>query len=65
MERLVDFDKSDFIDKAALEKIRDVGPKRKLHGVFMSGEPFERNNEHRWPVINEAGKVGHVSAAVY
>ncbi len=65
MERLVDFDKPDFIGKAALEKIRDEGVKRKVVGIFMDGDAFEKNNEHRWPVFSGDEKVGHVSSAVY
>ncbi len=65
MERLVDFSKTDFIGKAALETIRDEGVKRKVVGVFMYGEAFEKNNEHRWPVINQGKQVGAISSAVY
>ena len=65
MERLVDFNKPDFIGKTALQKIRDQGVKRKVHGIFINGEPFQKNNEHRWPVFNDVGNVGHVSSAVY
>ena len=65
MERLVDFSKTDFIGKTALEKVRDDGVRRKVCGVFMSGEAFRKNNEHRWPVFNGSGQVGAVSSAVY
>ena len=65
MDRLIDFDKADFIGKAALEKIRDEGIKRKMVGVFMDGEIFQKNNEHRWPVFDHAKKVGEVTSAVY
>ena len=65
MERLVDWNKSDFIGKAALEKIRAEGIKRKLVGVFMDGDAFEKNNEHRWLVFNETEQAGVVTQAVY
>ena len=65
MERLVDFEKPDFIGKTALEAIRAEGTRRKVVGVFMDGDAFEKNNEHRWPVFSDAEKVGHVSSAVY
>ena len=65
MERLVDFDKPDFIGKAALQKIRAEGVKRKVVGVFMDGQAFEKNNEHRWPVFNDSEQVGVVTQAVY
>ena len=65
MERLVDFDKGDFIGRDALLQIRDAGVTRKVTGVFMSGEPFEKNNEHRWPVYAGDEPVGAVSSAVH
>ena len=70
MARLVNFEKSDFIGKAALVKIRDQGVKRKMVGIFFDGAPFEKNNEQRWPVYAVDGKgdnenVGVVTSAVY
>ena len=65
MERLVDFDKSDFIGKGALERIRAEGIKRKMVGVFMDGDAFEKNNEHRWAVLKDGSQVGVVTQAVY
>ena len=65
MERLVDFNKGDFIGRDALLKIRDAGVTRKVYGVFMNGDPFEKNNEHRWPVSNGNRQVGAVSSAVH
>ena len=65
MERLLDYDKPDFIGKAALQRIREQGAKRKITGIFMDGNAFEKNNEHRWPVFSGSRRVGHVSSAVY
>lgn len=66
LERLFDLDtQSDFIGKAALRRIRREGIKRKLMGAFMSGAPFEKNNEHRWPVRHDNTVVGEVTSAVY
>lgn len=65
MERLVAFDKPDFIGKAALETIRAEGVKQKVVGLFIDGNAFEKNNEHRWPVFSDNEIVGHVSSAVY
>ncbi len=65
MERLIDFSKDDFIGKAALAKIRDAGVSRRVVGVFMSGKPFEKNNEHRWSVLCDGRQVGHISSAVF
>ena len=65
MERLVDFDKPDFIGKAALENIQAEGIKRKMVGIFMEGDEFEKNNEHRWPIFNGEERAGVVTQAVY
>ncbi|MEM7207239.1 MAG: glycine cleavage T C-terminal barrel domain-containing protein [Pseudomonadota bacterium] len=65
MERLIDFNKTDFIGKAALEKIRDEGAARKIVGVFVSGAPFEKNNEHRWTALRNGKQIGAVTQAVY
>ena len=65
MERLVDFEKADFIGKAALERLRAAGITRKMVGVFMDGEVFEKNNEHRWAVHDGDKKVGEVTSAVH
>ncbi|MEM7564271.1 MAG: glycine cleavage T C-terminal barrel domain-containing protein [Pseudomonadota bacterium] len=65
MERLIDFSKVDFIGKTALERARDEGVKRKVTGVFMSGNAFQKNNEHRWPVLQGNDQVGAISSAVY
>jgi aminomethyltransferase len=65
MELLIDFDKPDFIGKMALQKIRDDGVTRKMVGVFMDGEIFQKNNEHRWTVYDNSKKVGQVTSAVY
>ena len=65
MDRLVDFSKSDFIGKAALEKIFAEGADRKMVGVFMDGDVFQKNNEHRWPVYAGTKKIGEVTSAVH
>ena len=31
----------------------------------MSGDPFERNNEQRWPVLADGALVGGVTSAVH
>ena len=65
MERLIAWDKPDFLGKAALEHIRDEGPRRRHVGVFMSGAPFEKNNEHRWAVRSAGERVGSITSAVF
>jgi len=61
----VDFSKDDFIGKAALERIAAEGVARRVVGCFMSGAPFERNNEHRWRVHHNGTFAGEVSSAVH
>ena len=65
MDRLVDLDKPEFIGKTALARIRAQGAARRMVGVFISGDMFEKNNEHRWAVIDDAGQIGVVTSAVY
>jgi len=65
MNRLIDFDKPGFIGKAALERIREQGATRKLVGMFISGAPFEKNNENRWPISRNDDAVGEITQAVY
>ncbi len=65
MERLIAWDKPDFLGKASLERIRDEGVRRRHVGVFMSGAAFERNNENRWAVVSADARVGDVTSAVY
>lgn len=65
MERLIAWDKPDFLGKAALEVARRRGVSRRHVGVFMSGDPFERNNEHRWAVVADGRRVGDVTSAVH
>ena len=65
MDRLIAWDKPDFLGKAALERVRDEGVTRRHVGVFMGGEPFERNNEQRWAVVADGRRVGDVTSAVH
>ena len=65
MDRLIAWDKAEFIGKAALERVRDEGVRRRHVGVLMSGPAFDRNNEHRWPVLSEGRRAGDVTSAVH
>lgn len=63
--RLVDLDKpDDFIGKAALARIRDAGPRRRLVGVEIDGSPIEFNMT-KWPVRVRGREVGRVTSAIY
>jgi glycine cleavage system aminomethyltransferase T len=64
LERLIDWDK-DFLGKAALEKIRNEGVRRRLTGVFLDGPALEKNNEHRWPIVSDGQRVGFVTNSVH
>ncbi|MAJ88654.1 MAG: glycine cleavage system protein T [Acidimicrobiaceae bacterium] len=64
LDRLIAWD-TDFLGKAALEKVRDEGVRRRLIGLFLDGPALQKNNEHRWPVTNADTKVGSVTNAVH
>lgn len=61
----VDLDqKADFIGRSALEKVAAQGPRRRLVGIEIEGEPLDLNMTC-WPArVNETG-VGRVTSAVY
>jgi aminomethyltransferase len=61
----VDFEKGDFISRDALLRISEDGPERTMSGAFMDGLPFQKSNEHRWPVLSGGMKVGEVTCAVH
>ena len=64
LDRLIAWD-TDFLSKAALEKVRDEGVRRRLIGLFLDGPALQKNNEHRWPVTSDGTKVGFVTNAVH
>lgn len=64
LDRLIAWD-TDFLGKAALEKVRDEGVRRRLIGLFFDGPALQKNNEHRWPVTSASTKVGFVTNAVH
>ena len=55
---------SDYMGKAALERIAEEGVSRKLVGMEIEGDPVDLNVA-RWPVSHEGREVGFVSSAVY
>ncbi len=61
----VDLDKSaDFVGKAALQRIKAAGPRRKLVGIEIDGKPVEFNMT-KWPVTAGGRAVGRVTSAIY
>jgi aminomethyltransferase len=55
---------ADFIGKDALRRIKAAGPKRKLIGVEIAGDPLEFNMT-TWPVSVGGATVGQVTSAAY
>lgn len=63
--RLVDADKpQDYIGKAALQKIAEEGPARRLVGVEIKG-PALAGNDAFWDVLFEGSVVGHLTRCAY
>jgi len=61
----VDLDKpGDFVGKAALQRIKDEGPKWKLVGVEIDGKPIAFNMT-KWAVLAGGRPVGRVTSAIY
>ena len=74
----IDFDKGEFIGRAALWEMSQKPPVRQLVGAFIAGDALRKNNEHRWPVFakdetkdetkDEIGnlvKIGEMTSAVH
>ena len=65
LDYLVDADKSaDYLGRAALERIRSEGVKRKLVGIEIDGARIEMNSV-RWSVAAGKEPVGQVTSAVF
>jgi aminomethyltransferase len=65
-DRLVDLEQeADFIGKSALRRIAKEGPKRRLVGVELDGEPLAQANAEFWPVRDAQRVVGHVTRCVH
>jgi glycine cleavage system aminomethyltransferase T len=60
---------ADFIGKAALHKIKEEGPKRKLAGVEISGDSLGSYNDgsmiDNFPVSQDGQRVGEVTSACH
>jgi aminomethyltransferase len=65
-DRLVDLDQeADFIGKAALRRIAEEGPRRRLVGVEIDGAPLAAGNDRFWTLRHAGGAVGHVTRCVH
>jgi len=66
LDRLVNLEQSDnFIGKTALKKIKKKGPKRKLVGVEIQGDPIMSPPEHLWLIYENSSVIGHVTRCGY
>jgi aminomethyltransferase len=65
LERLVEPQEEDYIGKAALERIRVEGVKRKLVGIEIGGDEMPEEMEEFWRVRQGGREVGHVTNAVW
>jgi glycine cleavage system aminomethyltransferase T len=66
MGRFVDFSQpDDFVGKAALQKICNEGPKRRLVGIEIGGDPLPAPNEHFWAVLSGGEQQGHVTRCAF
>jgi glycine cleavage system aminomethyltransferase T len=61
--------KDDFIGRAALARIKDEGPRRKLAGVEIAGNSLGAYNDGSmidfFPVTHRGERVGHVTSACH
>ncbi|MEX2102274.1 MAG: glycine cleavage T C-terminal barrel domain-containing protein [Actinomycetota bacterium] len=66
LERLVELDTdTTFVSRAALEKIKADGVKRKLVGVKINSDPLAMWLENFWPVKSGGEVVGRTTSASY
>jgi len=65
MERLVEPQSQDYLGKAALLKLAEVGVDRKLVGVFLEGNQLRAELSEVWPVFYSGRQVGRVTDAVW
>ncbi len=66
LDRLVDLDmQAEFVGKAALQRIRDRGVRRRQVGLRIEGAPFAGPNTTFWPVTQGGAAVGKVTSAIH
>lgn len=66
LDRLVDLDmQADFIGKAALQRIKAAGIRRRHVGLEIAGPPIEGTNSRFWPLFADDIEVGSITSAVY
>jgi len=66
LDRFVDLEQSaDFIGKAALQKIKEDGVRRRFVGVEISGQPLAGSNTEFLDISVSGEKVGHITRYVF
>ena len=66
LDRLMDLDMdADFIGKAALLRIQEVGVTRKQVGLIIEGGPLKGPNTSFWTIQKDGVALGKVTSAVY
>jgi aminomethyltransferase len=66
LDWMVDLDQEDdFIGKEALREISHSGPKKKLMGAEIEGDPITAFNEEHWPVLIDGKTIGSMNALAY
>jgi aminomethyltransferase len=65
LERLVEPKQADYLGKAALERIRAEGVRRKLVGIELDGPPLGTELAERWSIEHAGRRVGAVTNAVF
>jgi glycine cleavage system aminomethyltransferase T len=67
LDRLVDWDLADgaSISLSALRRIKAEGVTRRIVGVEFDGSPFEALNSTKWPIVEDAFRIGKVTSAIY
>ena len=65
LERLVEDQEADYLGKAALERIRRQGVKRRLVGIEIEGRELRAELAEYWPARAEGKEVGFVTNAIW
>jgi glycine cleavage system aminomethyltransferase T len=66
LDRLINLDiEADFIGKAALRNIKEMGPSRKQVGLIIDGEPLKGPNTSFWAIRKNGAVIGKVTSAIY
>jgi aminomethyltransferase len=65
LERLVEDQEADYLGKAALERIRRQGVKRRLVGIEIEGRELRAELAEYWPARADGKEVGIVTDAIW